>query len=76
MGISLTANEARALRDAIRTDYALREQLVEEYATDPDPEVIKIVDELKQRLVLLDAADDVLKSVYRYSDEPLGYMYQ
>jgi hypothetical protein len=76
MGIFLTANEARVLRDALRTDYALREELVEAYTDDPNPEASKIMAEAKERLALLDAADDVLKSVYQYPDEPLGYMYQ
>lgn len=76
MGITLTAHEARVLRDAIRTDYALREELVEAYADDPNPEAAKVMAEAKERLAMLDAADDVLKSVYQYPDEPHGYMYQ
>lgn len=79
MGIFLTANEARVLRDALRTDYSVREQIIMSYEESADykaEDVAEIVNEAKERLALLDAADDVLKSVYQYPDEPLGYMYQ
>jgi hypothetical protein len=58
MGISLTDSEARALRDAIRTDYAARE----EAAADGDAEQA-------HRLRILDDADGVLRTVYMYEDE-------
>lgn len=58
MGISLTDNEARALRDAIRTDIAMREEL----AQSGDTEQAGVID-------LLNDADQVLASVYLYPDE-------
>jgi hypothetical protein len=58
MGISLTESEARALRDAIRTDYAAREEAAENGDA-----------EQAHRLRVLDDADDVLSTVYMYEDE-------
>lgn len=58
MGISLTDNEARALRDAIRTDIAMREEM----AQSGDTEQAGVID-------LLNDADQVLASVYLYPDE-------
>ena len=57
MGISLTENEARALRDAIRTDIAMREEDVLH-----DPEAMQTIERLND-------ADDVLRSIYMYPHE-------
>ena len=79
MGIALTANEAKALRDAIRTDYSVREQIIMSYQESTDYEaedVAKIVTEAKERLATLDNADMVLMSVYQYPDEPEGFKYK
>jgi len=58
MGISLTESEARALRDAIRTDYAAREEAAGNGDLDQ-----------AHRLRILDDADDVLRTVYMYEEE-------
>ena len=79
MGIALTAEEAKALRDAIRTDYSVREQVIRMYEgnTEADAgEAAQIVAEAKERLATLDNADMVLMSVYQYPDEPEGFKYQ
>ena len=62
MGISLTENEARALRDAIRTDIAMREEEAESGNT-----------EQAGIIGLLNEADNVLMSVYMYPDERMEY---
>jgi hypothetical protein len=61
MGISIMYEEARALRDAIRTDYAARE----EAAANGDVEQ-------RERLRVLDDADNVLRSVFMYDEELEG----
>lgn len=62
MGISLTENEARALRDAIRTDIAMREEEAESGDTE------------QERIIgLLNEADNVLMSVYMYPEERFEY---
>jgi hypothetical protein len=79
MGIALTANEAKALRDAIRTDYGLREGIMAAIEHDRPAmdtyECDRLLAEQQAILDLLDSADDVLKSVYQYPDEPDGFMY-
>ena len=62
MGISLTENEARVLRDAIRTDIAMRED--EAMSGDTEQEGI---------IGLLNEADNVLMSVYMYPEERMEY---
>lgn len=79
MGIALTANEARALRDAIRTDYSVREQIIMMYEGKSEAdaeEAAQIVAEAKERLATLDNVDIVLMSVYQYPDEPEGFKYK
>ena len=75
MGISFTPHEARILRDAIRTDYAIRENIIETLAHDlADGHITQkdynhVVTKQANILADLDIVDSVLASVYRYQDE-------
>lgn len=71
MAISLTTEEARALRDALRTDYSLREEIVKMYNESEESEEAaqEVVADAKKRLALLENVDMILQTVYQYPEE-------
>ena len=75
MGVSFTPEEARALRDALRTDYAMREKIIIEAEADyksgrmTEADAEEVIEEQTAVLAILDDADGVLRSIYRYNVE-------
>ena len=75
MKITLTPEEARALRDALRTDYVMRERVIVEAEADhksgrmTEANAEEVIEEQTAVLAILDSADGVLRTVYRYEVE-------